>query len=151
MGTAQPGIPASLGFAPVRRGALNSYEICFADQKRMQGVSWQNIAHMLGRHVEDVRGGCDPKQIDRDCSVTPPVPTVVAPPVPVIEKRSIRVPLYRCWTPEQDAAAKTMWQGGTVAQTIGKAIGKDKNSVIGRARRMGWGPHPRGRGGRYAT
>lgn len=63
MTASTPGMPMALDFAPTRRGALNSYEICFADQKRMENVSWQNIANMLRRHVDDVRGACDVRPV----------------------------------------------------------------------------------------
>lgn len=143
-----PGMPNSLGFAPQRRGGLNSYEICFADQKRMQGVSWQNIANMLGRYVADVRGACDPKFLDRD---EPPTADPVIPATPAEPKRrayrmiDVRGPMSARWTEGQDLLAKTKWQAGDNVQLIADAVGKPRAAVISRAWRRGWGKHPNAR------
>lgn len=42
------------------------------------------------------------------------------------------------WTTEQTDMAKTLWLRGKSARHIGGLIGKTRNAVIGRARRMGW-------------
>lgn len=142
------GMPNSLGFAPQRRGGLNSYEICFADQKRMQGVSWQNIANMLGRYVADVRAACDPKFLDRDEPPTadPVIPALLAEP----KRRAnhtvdLRGPVSPRWSKDQDILAKARWQAGDNVQQIADAVGKPRAGVISRAWRRGWGKHPNAR------
>lgn len=152
MSPAHQGAVNSLGFAPRRRGGLNSYEICFADQKRMQGVSWQNIANMLGRYVADVRAICDPKFLDRDDT---PAPIIVAPPL-TNRRRAYRMaeprgPLPPRWTEAEDALAKAKWLAGEEIRAIAKAVNKPRAGVISRAWRKGWGKHPSARERKVVT
>lgn len=50
------------------------------------------------------------------------------------------------WSEEDDRVLETRWREGWYAFQIALALGRSKNSVIGRAHRLGLGPHPhRGR------
>lgn len=48
------------------------------------------------------------------------------------------------WTDEDDAILTEHWLGGVSAREIGKAIGRTRHSIIGRADRLKLGPHPSG-------
>ena len=41
------------------------------------------------------------------------------------------------WTPERDAQLRDLWEDGMTTPLIGEALGVSKNSVIGRAHRLG--------------
>lgn len=116
MANASEGMPACLQFAPQRRGALNSYEICFADQKRAQGVGWQNIANMLRRHVDDVRRYCEP-QAEQEAALRPVAKTV---------------------TPaDRNETFKELWLAGASTFVITQRTGIPPNSFYALRKRLG--------------
>lgn len=46
------------------------------------------------------------------------------------------------WTDEALTKARALWDAGYSASEIGRAIGTSKNSVIGKAHRLGWPSRP---------
>lgn len=45
-------------------------------------------------------------------------------------------PRHPYWTPQEDERLRTLWEAGWSTLTIGIAIGRGKNAVCGRARRL---------------
>jgi hypothetical protein len=50
-----PQISNGGAFATARGASMDGYEVAFARQQAARGVSFQNIARMIGRSVEDVQ------------------------------------------------------------------------------------------------
>lgn len=42
----------------------------------------------------------------------------------------------RAWTPEEDSRLAALWALGKTARFIGKALGRSRNSIIGRANKL---------------
>ena len=45
------------------------------------------------------------------------------------------------WTPDEYDRAKALWDGGSSAKQVGIAVGRTRNSIIGKQHRHGWCEH----------